>query len=90
MKVMNNMKERMIDIMILLAILILINSLIHQKLLPERTAELALTQMSNPEAGARVRIIELLSNWVTPVLAVAGVIGTAWIFGKGRAKTGAQ
>lgn len=53
---------------------------LHQICVPNNATELALRQMNEDGSREQLRVVEQLSNWITPALAVIGIVGVAVIW----------
>ena len=73
------MKNVVIKCVILMVILFLINLVLHQVSVPQNATDLALQQMNEDGSREQLRVIERLSNYITPVLCIVGVVGIATI-----------
>ena len=67
-------KQKLTYLALLIVGLCLANIILHQMVLPQDATELALRQMQEDGSREQMRIQEYLSNWITPILVVKGLI----------------
>ena len=78
------MKKELLYCVILVAVLFVLNIILHQIFVPQNATDLALQQMNEDGSREQLRVIERLSNYITPGLCVIGIVGILTIFYKSK------